>query len=148
MPRVFYDYSGLGLTSMCKPSMASSNKTYKFPHPCEHKRTRGQARVLVWGRKEGGARAQEGAGKRRGRCHTWCFDPRKATLLGRPDRSEHSYHDDAQPRRSHHPPRPERAPAGLRLQECCQLASAPQATDHADCGAHGGDRQLEAIEGS
>ena len=37
---------------------------------------------------------------------------------------------------------------GPEAPESCQLASAPQATDRADCGAHGGDRQLEAIEGS
>ena len=82
MPRVFYDYSGLGLTSMCKPSMASSNKTYKFPHPCEHKRTRGQARVLVWGRREGGGRAQEGAGKRRGRMPHLVLRPREGDVAG------------------------------------------------------------------
>ena len=68
---------------MCKPSMASSNKTYKFPHPCEHKRTRGQARVLVWGRREGGGGARKrGRASDGGECHTWCFDPGKATLLG------------------------------------------------------------------
>ena len=94
---------------------------------------------------------REAAGRRRRhhrRAQASCRGELPTFRSDRPDRSEPSYHDAAQPRRSHHPPRPERAPAGLRLQESCQLASAAQATDHADCGARGRDRQLEAIEGS